>query len=123
MSINTAALVLAGLLVVALGEAQARPASPLTAGLRGPWTDTTKEFDVRVRRQFPVGTSEDVLSQALTRQGFRQEDWGGVTGTEHEAVRREDNIACNIAARIFWRADKDRRIQSIRGTYREEGCL
>lgn len=102
------------------GTARARPASPLTAGLRGPWTEVSTTFDARVRRQFPVGTSEAALSQALSRQGFRRVN---ASGPEQEAVRREDNFACNIAARVFWTAGPDRRIHSIRGEYRQEGCL
>jgi len=42
---------------------------------------------------------------------------------EHEALRREDNMACLIGARVYWRADAKERVTAIRGEYRQEGCL
>ncbi len=96
---------------------------PLTVGMTGDWTTVTKRFDARVRQRFPIGSSESDMGNALSQQGFSQVDWGGATGTEHEAVRREDNFVCRVAARIHWRATADGRLTSVRGSYNEEGCL
>jgi hypothetical protein len=101
-----------------------RPPAPLTAGLGGgPWSEITARFDARLHKRFPAGTTESALTSELAHEGFRQTDWGGATGTEHQAERREDTFACNIAARVFWRADAAGRVQSLRGEYREAGCL
>jgi hypothetical protein len=100
-----------------------RPPVPLTAGLTGSWSALTTEFNTRVQHRFPIGLPEAELGRELSKQGFSQADWGGTTGSEHEAIRREDNIACRLAARIYWHAGDDGRIKSIRGEYGEEGCL
>ncbi len=99
------------------------PPVPLTRGLNGEWTTISKVFDERVRRSFPVGTPEKTLAKSLVAQGFRQADWGGQTGVEHEAVRREDSLVCNVAARVYWRSDGAGRLQEVHGTYGEVGCL
>jgi len=96
---------------------------PLTSGMTGDWTTITKRFDTRVQHRFPIGSSEFDMGRVLSEQGFSQADWGGATGTEHEAVRREDSFVCKVAARIRWRASADGRLTSIRGSYGEEGCL
>ncbi len=96
---------------------------PLTNGLKGDRAVMSKAFDDRVRITFPIGTSEQRLTRVLKAQGFHQVDWGGQTGAEHEAVRREDGVACNIGARIYWRSDQSGRLREIRGHYGEEGCL
>ena len=96
---------------------------PLTAGMAGEWTTVTKRFDTRIQHRFPTGSSESDLGTTLSQQGFDQVGWGGVTGAEHQAVRREDNLVCKVAARVYWRANASRRLTSIRGTYNAEGCL
>lgn len=59
----------------------------------------------------------------LRKQGFSRDDWASDLNLEHDAVRREDNLVCNEAARIYWRADSEGHIMAIRGLFREEGCL
>ena len=99
------------------------PPVPLTKGLNGEWTTISNVFDERVRHSFPIGTPEQTLAKALAAQGFRQADWGGQTGVEHEAVRREDNVVCRVTARVYWRSDGAGRLQEVHGAYREEVCL
>jgi hypothetical protein len=59
----------------------------------------------------------------LQRQGFSLQPIATVDTDEREAVRQEDNFVCNIAARVYWRTSADGKIVSVRGVYREEGCL
>jgi hypothetical protein len=83
----------------------------------------SRQFNERVQRNFPIGSSELAMGEEFSNEGFTQMDWGGATGKEHEAVRREDTLVCLQAARIYWRATGEGRLVSIRGTYGEEGCL
>jgi hypothetical protein len=100
-----------------------RPASPLTAGLGGgTWSELTAKFDARLHHRFQPGVAEKDLTEELAREGFRRVSWRGPDGAE-VAERREDSFACNIAARVYWRADAAGRVQTLRGEYRQEGCL
>ncbi len=100
-----------------------KPTVPLTAGLNGEWTAIAQEFDERVKTRFPLDSSEASMSADLRGQSFSREDWECSAAQEHEAVRREDNLVCRQAARIYWNADSEGHLTEIRGVYRPEGCL
>jgi hypothetical protein len=97
--------------------------APLTAGLNGPWKVISAEFDKRVEAMFPLGSSEIDMKKELHRQGFSLPDLTAEFAQRGEAIRREDGFVCNKAAYIRWQADKQGRLTSISGEYREEGCL
>jgi hypothetical protein len=101
----------------------AKPDAPLTIGLHGKWADISAEFDRRVKTEFAIGSSEMEMATKLKAQRFSRVDWDASVQNEHEAVRREDNIVCRQAARVFWRVDSGGTLTAIRGEYREEGCL
>jgi len=112
------------ILILAMLTWRSLLAAPLTSGLgSGTWEVVSERFDSRVKRAFPIGSSEDQMIQELRRQGFSLTDEGEASGQENEAVRREDNWVCNIGARVYWRADAGGELIAIRGAYREEGCL
>ncbi len=96
---------------------------PLTEGLTGTWAAASEEFDRRVRINFPVGSPVTKMAATLRSQGFTRQDWNFSAEQENIASRREDNIGCKIAAYVYWRADGEGHVTSIRGQYREEGCL
>ena len=100
-----------------------RVPAPLTANLGQTWQQAGDAFAERVTARFPIGSSEAEMTMELRRQGFSRQDWGSSTAEEHEAMRREDNGICAIAAYVYWRADADRHVTDIRGIYRNEGCL
>jgi hypothetical protein len=104
---------------------QPRPNVPLTTRLGGSWDAMSSEFDSRVRTRFPIGSTESDMARELRREGFIRDDWSFVIGqgAEAKATRREDRVVCRQAAYIFWRADHEGRLTSIRGVYRVEGCL
>lgn len=99
--------------------------TPLTADMHGKWDEVDKEFDARVRSKFPLGSSEATMIMQLRKADFVRQDWNYqvATGQEAEAVRREDNVVCNQAAYVYWRADNSGKLTSVRGSYRMEGCL
>ncbi len=99
------------------------PAVPLTVGLSGTWAAWSSELDRRVKVSFPPGSSETQMASELRQQGFSQRDLGSSTEKEHWAVRREDSFPCNKAAYVYWRADDDGRLISIRGDYPMGQCL
>ena len=101
------------------------PRSVLTEQLSGPWDQVSKEFDRRVKAAFPIGTAESAMTLALRRQGFERQDWTfRKTGNdEAQAFRSENNWVCNQGAFVYWRSDEAGNIASIRGEYRELGCL
>lgn len=97
---------------------------PLTSNLgSGKWTIISERFNERVKLTFPVGSSEKRMLEELQRQGFSLVARDATMGQEKEAVRREDDWVCNIAARVYWSAEENGRLVTIRGIYREEGCL
>jgi hypothetical protein len=101
-----------------------QPRSTLTADLGGgTWSELTRKFDARLRQRFPLGVPESVLTRELAQQGFDRVAWRGPDGTEAVAERHEGDFACDIAARVYWRADAAGHVRSLRGEYREAGCL
>ncbi len=104
---------------------QPRPDVPLTTKLGGNWEAINREFDSRVRARFPVGSAEVEMARELQREGFTRDDWSFVVaqGAEAKATRREDRIVCRQAANVYWRANPQGRLTSIRGVYRVERCL
>jgi hypothetical protein len=132
-SIRWALYLIAAILIATLSvfgtllfvELEPRPAVPLTARLSGEWSDVSRAFDGRVRKQFPVGSSEANMASELKGEGFSRSDWSFANseGKDAVAVRREDNFVCRQAAYVYWRADALGHLTAVRGEYREEGCL
>jgi hypothetical protein len=121
---GVAAIAPTSAIIWVVAEKDKKPDAPLTAELKGAtWAEESAAFERRLRIRFPTGSGEQLMSRELRRQGFKQVDWGGATGVEHEAERREDDFVCNRAAYVFWRADASGQLTSVRGEYREEGCL
>ncbi|MCW6528613.1 hypothetical protein NED98_00015 [Sphingomonas sp. MMSM20] len=108
-------------LAAALYWTTARPPSSLTKDLPGGWNDASSQFDARIRRRFPIGTSAQKLIDGLGAEGF-QPTWFEAAG-EYGAKRDEGSFVCKVAARVFWRLDQNGVVSAIRGTYHEEGCL
>lgn len=107
---------------VTLAIEHRRPASALTADLKGAdWAAQSADFDGRLRKQFPNGGSEREVISELEREGFKP-DWPSVYN-EHQAVRREDSIVCGVGVYAMWKVDPVGKINSIRGVYQEEGCF
>ncbi|MGB8843390.1 MAG: hypothetical protein WCC64_20230 [Aliidongia sp.] len=118
-----AAVSIFGTMVWAAFHQDDAPASPLTAGLQGEWGVISQEFDRRVKADFALGSSETAMATELRHQGFTREDWGSSIDQEHEAMRREDNVVCRRAARVYWHANGGGNLTAIRGGYEVEGCL
>lgn len=93
-------------------------------GLNQTWEEMSFNFDNNVNLRFPVGTPTSRLINELKGQGF---DVSGPAppNNEFSAYRRVYRFPpiCDIAARVYWRADNDGKLISIRGVNREEGCL
>lgn len=119
----TAIISIVGTVVFFIG--QPRPSVPLTTRLDGSWETMNSEFDARVRARFPIGSTEHDMARELRGEGFIRDDWSFVItqGAEAKATRREDRVVCRQAAYIYWRANPQGRLTSIRGVYRVEGCL
>ena len=103
-----------------------KPKSALTANLGGrTWEEASKEFDRRIKAQFPPGTVENAMTLELRRQGFKRQDWTYEKHDDDEATafRSENSIACHQGAFVHWRADMGGLITTIHGEYRELGCL
>jgi hypothetical protein len=103
-----------------------KPKAALTDALGGQtWEASSKEFDRRVKARFPAGTAERAMTLELRRQGFKRQDWSYEKHGEDEATafRSENNLVCQQGAFVYWRADAAGKIETIRGEYRELGCL
>jgi hypothetical protein len=97
------------------------PQSSLTADLDRNFDAASAQFDSRVRAEFPIGTPAWKLTNRLEREGFKP-TWI-LVNQELSAYRCEGNFVCNIAARDYRRPAQNNTIETIRGVYREEGCL
>ncbi|MBB5711626.1 hypothetical protein [Sphingomonas xinjiangensis] len=95
--------------------------SALTGDLDSEWRKASVQFDTRLRERFPPGTPIASLARELQEQGFAP-TWYEVGG-EYGAVRQEGNFPCSVAARVYWQPGPNSTLASIRGVYREEGCL
>ncbi|MBB5712732.1 hypothetical protein [Sphingomonas xinjiangensis] len=93
----------------------------LTDDLDPDWRKASVQFDTRLRERFPAGTPIASLARELQEQGFGP-TWYEVGG-EYGAVRHEGNFPCSVAARVYWQPGPNSTLASIRGVYREEGCL
>lgn len=63
------------------------------------------------------------MGKTLKHEAFSRLDRKSLPASEHLVVRREDDFACKVVARIIWQADSIGKLTDIRGEYREEGCL
>lgn len=123
---------LAGVLIVAMTAscataywmaAKPPPPTSLTVNLSGSRRDVSSEFDRRVKARFPIGSTVSEMGASLHRQGFSRQDWSSSVEREHVAIRREDNFVCKQIAYVYWHDDGENHLTSIRGVYRDEGCL
>lgn len=102
---------------------KAQPPAALTVDLSGERQTVSGQFDQRVKASFPIGSAVSAMGVTLQNQGFFRQDWSSSVEWEHMAIRREDSFVCNQRAYIYWRDDGADQLTSIRGAYREEGCL
>ena len=79
-------------------------------------------FSDRLRRTFPVGSSEAVLMQTLQQQRF-QADWKPASSRVRSASIRGGDFVCAMGADVVWQADQAGRLTEIHGRYGERGCL
>ena len=65
------------------------------------------------------------MTDELRGQEFFRDDWSYANSArkEAEAVRRESRFPCGRLAVVYWRADGQGRLTSIRGEFLEGGCL
>lgn len=112
-------------LTLAYVAPQPKPDAPLTTGLPSEWSKMSLEFDRRLKQQFPIGTSEEAMINELKSQGFVRDDWAYQVPNHQEALalRSENDFVCNKGAFVYWRSDNSGKIISVRGEYREMGCL
>ncbi len=87
---------------------------PLTTDLGSGWKEIDRNFDARVRQQFPPGSPERVLVAELKRQGFVPTQW---TATAlRSAAREEHRLPCVYDADVKWEA-REGQITLIEGRY------
>jgi hypothetical protein len=95
-----------------------RPDPPLIQNLAGAGSSAQNgSFAVRLKQRFPPGSSEQALGEALRAQGFVQNDWGGRTGSQHNAAWSRGGFPCVTDARVDWTADAQGRLVTIGGLY------
>jgi len=105
------------------GATKAQPPAALTVDLSGERQTVSGEFDQRIKASFPIGSAVSAMGVTLQNQGFFRQDWSSSVEREHVAMRREDSFSCNRSAYIYWHDDGADQLTSIRGAYRDEGCL
>ncbi|MDB5704850.1 MAG: hypothetical protein JWN66_1966 [Sphingomonas bacterium] len=116
--ITVAAISVFGTLTWVWTREMNKPQPFLVRDLPGSGADAQNEgFRKRLKHRFPIGSSEADLAQELQTDGFVQTDWGGATGSPHQAQWRREGFPCMTDARVTWTADGQRRITGIDGLY------
>jgi hypothetical protein len=96
----------------------AKPDPPILSDLAGRGSsEQNVSYQHRLRQRFPIGSAEADLADGLRREGFVQIDWGGATGTLHQAEWKREGLPCATGAQVRWTADDRGRITGIDGLY------
>jgi hypothetical protein len=118
------ALVAAGGTALWLLTAPMRAAAPpLTAGLRGSWSEQSVTFDKRVRARYAIGMTDQALGADLEKQGFVRKDWSSSPAVEHEAGMWKAGLVCRDYFYVYWRVDPTGHLTSVRGDHPAGACL
>jgi hypothetical protein len=96
---------------------------PLTDGLTGKWGDMSATFNARLQKAHPLGSPAAALTASLAKQDFESQFWGIEPGVVGEARLDESNWVCRQGADLQWKVDQQGRLNALRGTYGEQGCL
>jgi hypothetical protein len=92
----------------------------LAATLPGDEKDFSQELDVKIREEFPVGSSEESLIRYLKAEGFmpdwRQRNEPNIGSVVH------NGLLCKKIVQVFWRADPQGLLTEINGSYESE-CI
>ena len=81
-----------------------------------------KEFDQRVKQQFPVGSSEQDMVAELRREGFAEFGSGSERFPKWARWDGPGQIVCRKELSVIWRSGSDGRIAEISGQY-DNICL
>lgn len=93
-----------------------QPRSSFTANLSSNLNVASRQFEARLKRRFPPGTSMSNLTEELQSQGFSP-TWSGDSGG-YRAVRYEGaGSACSHDASVYWRANEGGALVTITGSY------
>jgi len=92
----------------------------MVATLSGEEAGFSREFDSRVRAQFPVGSSEDALIAYLESEKFAPE-WRRRDEPNTSAFILS-GLICRKTVRVRWRADASGALTDVSGAY-ESRCL
>ena len=92
----------------------------MVATLPGDEAGFSREFDERIRAQFPVGSSEDALINYLASEKFAP-DWRRRDADNASALVIE-GLICRKVISVNWRADAAGLLTSVTGAY-ESHCL
>lgn len=97
------------------------PLPPLISGLTGNRSQKSIEFNQRIKRKFPLGSSVSSLKVELTRNEFSiapRSAWSGESHFDHWAARNGNNIKgpCSEVWTISWNEKLDK-ITDIAGSF------
>ena len=92
----------------------------MVATLPGDESEFSREFDDRVRKRFPIGSSEDKLLAFLANEGFFP-DWRSCDNP-NASFFVQSGLICQKIVRVFWRADAAGALTDVRGSY-ESRCI
>jgi hypothetical protein len=92
----------------------------IVATLPGDESEFSRELNVRIREQFPMGTSEETLLAFLKGEGFAP-DWRQ-RNEPNASVFVHNGLLCKKIVRVFWHADSAGVLMEDSATY-ESLCL
>jgi hypothetical protein len=92
----------------------------MAATLPGAEKDFSREFDERLRQQFPIGTNEGALIAYLDSEGFAP-DWPR-RNEPYAAVFVRKGLLCVDTLRVVWRTESTGDLSQVDGAYASE-CM
>ena len=114
------------LILMGLSFAIGRRTGPLhtlpamVATLPGAARDFSREFDERLRQQFPIGTNEGELIAYLDGEGFTP-DWPR-RNEPFAANFVRKGLFCEDTLRVVWRTESTGNLSQVDGAYASE-CM
>jgi hypothetical protein len=117
---STSALLLATASFAAGRISSFRPLPEIVATLPGDESEFSRELDDRVRKRFPIGSSEDKLVDFLTNENFLP-DWRR-RDSPNASFFVQSGLICQKIVRVLWRAEAAGALTDLRGSY-ESRCL
>ena len=110
-----AAMVLALMVIVVVGEQISNPLPPIARNLPQYTHEASAAFDARIKRSFPIGSPEKNLVDELLRQKFTTPQKDDRSDRSYATFTRFTNIIVTETFSVVWRTNPEGQLTEIKG--------